>query len=206
MQQTVARNLPDFDTLMRSLISGSGLVAVGGTLLGLSSGLVNFLLFAFAALSLAYYWLIEVAHFERLWLSGFLPINARVPARNIWRGARDGGGRVYSLDGDRHGGDRPDAASALSRATVAVRHAAGAGRRLQPADPRLGPVVAVLAAFAVALAALPFWQALLLLGIGLSIQYATHVFAERAMKADALKVNALLQVLLLLALAELGGL
>lgn len=205
MQQTVARNLPDFDTLMRSLISGSGLVAVGGTLLGLSSGLVNFLLFAFAALSLAYYWLIEVAHFERLWLS-FLPINARVPARNIWRGAETAVGAYIR-------------STVIAMAVTALMLLAlyrvlqlpfatllALAGGFSQLIPRLGPVVAVLAAFAVALAALPFWQALLLLGIGLSIQYATHVFAERAMKADALKVNALLQVLLLLALAELGGL
>ncbi|HNP69741.1 MAG TPA: AI-2E family transporter [Kouleothrix sp.] len=204
-QQALARNLPDFETLTRGAISGGGLATLGSTLLGLSSSLLNFLLFAFAALSLAYYWLIEVAHFERLWLS-FLPIAARVPARNIWRNAEMAVGAYIR--------------STVIAMAVAALMLLALYRVLQlpfatllalaggfsQLIPRLGPVVAVLAAFGVALAALPPWQAFLLLLAGLALQYATHVFAERAMQADALKVNALLQVLLLLALAELGGL
>lgn len=205
MQQTIASNLPDFDTLLRVMVSGDGLAAVGSTLLGLSSSLASFLLFAFAALSLAFYWLIEVAHFERLWLS-FLPITARVQARTIWRNAEAAVGAyiratVIAI-----------AIAALMLLTLyravqlpfatLLALAGGASQLI----PRLGPVVAVLVGFGVALLALPAWLALLVLAIGLATQYATHVFAERVMKADALKVNALLQVLLLLALAELGGL
>lgn len=205
MQQTVARNLPDFDTLMRGLMSGSGLVAVGGTLLGLSSNLLNFLLFGFAALSLAYYWLIEVAHFERLWLS-FLPISARVAARNVWRNAETAVGAYI-----RSTVIAMAVAALMLLALYRVLHLPFATMLallggFSQLIPRLGPVVSVLVAFVVALVALPFWQALLLFGIGLGLQYATHVFSERSMQADALKVNALLQVLLLLALAELGGL
>jgi len=54
--------------------------------MGVAASAVNLLIFSFAALSLAYYWLIEAAHFERLWLS-LLPVGTRVRAREIWRNA-----------------------------------------------------------------------------------------------------------------------
>jgi hypothetical protein len=41
--------------------------------------------------------------------------------------------------------------------------------------------------------------------VGGTIQLVTHKFAVRSMQQDALKVNPLLQVLVLLALAYLGG-
>ena len=184
--------------------SNGGVAGVGISLLGLSSGIANFLLFAFAALSLAYYWLIEVAHFERLWLS-FLPITARPQARTIWRNAEVAVGAYIR--------------STVIAVAVAALLLLALFRVVQlpfatslalfcgmsQFIPRIGPVSSVLVAFVVALATLPAWAALLVLLIGLSIQYATHVFAERALQADALKVNAFLQVLLLLALAELGG-
>jgi predicted PurR-regulated permease PerM len=49
-------------------------------------------------------------------------------------------------------------------------------------------------------------HALVVLIVGGAIQAATHIFAVRSMQQEALKVNPLLQVLLLLVLAYLGGL
>src|SRR5512138_3398172 len=85
-QQDIARGLPDFNTLVQEIANGGGLAALGGTVMGLAGSGVSALIFGFAALSLAYYWLIEAAHFERLWLS-LLPVAARVRAREIWRNA-----------------------------------------------------------------------------------------------------------------------
>src|SRR5690349_9921565 len=66
LQRSFAGYLPDFEHLITSITRGNGLATVGGTLLGISSSAASFLIFGFAVLSLAYYWLIEVAHFERL--------------------------------------------------------------------------------------------------------------------------------------------
>jgi predicted PurR-regulated permease PerM len=86
LQQNIARGLPDFGTLMQNIANEGGLAVIGGTVLGVAGGAVSVLIFSFAALSLAYYWLIEAAHFERLWLS-LLPVGVRVRAREIWRNA-----------------------------------------------------------------------------------------------------------------------
>jgi predicted PurR-regulated permease PerM len=86
LQRTIATHLPDFDRLLGSFTRGDGLATVSGTIIGISGNVASFLLFGFAVLSLAYYWLIEVAHFERLWLS-LLPVGARVRARTVWRNA-----------------------------------------------------------------------------------------------------------------------
>ena len=71
--------------------------------------------------------------------------------------------------------------------------------------PRLGPTFVLLPAILVALTISPVY-ALVVLIAGGAIQVATHKFAVRSMQQEALKVNPLLQVLLLLALAYLGGL
>jgi predicted PurR-regulated permease PerM len=204
LQQNIVRGLPDFDTLMRSGAGGDGLAIIGGTVIGIAGGIVNLLIFAFAALSLAYYWLIEVAHFERLWLS-LLPVGARVWARDIWRNAEG-------------------AVGAYIRATViavvvsallllALYRAAGVPFAnllallggFSQIVPRLGPGVALLPAILDALLISPL-HALLVLLIGSAIQVLTHKFAVRSIQIEALKVNPLLQVLLLLALAYVGGL
>src|SRR5262249_55454498 len=70
--------------------------------------------------------------------------------------------------------------------------------------PRLGPAFVLLPAVLAALAVSPLDAVLVLLAGG-AIQVATHTFAIRSMKQEALKANPLLQVLLLLALAYLGG-
>jgi predicted PurR-regulated permease PerM len=204
LQQNIARGLPDFGTLMQNIANEGGLAVIGGTLLGVAGGAVSILIFSFAALSLAYYWLIEAAHFERLWLS-LLPVGARVRAREIWRNAEA-------------------AVGAYIRATVlAVALAALLLLALyRVADiplafglallggfsqivPRLGPAFVLLPAILVALLLSPAHAVVVLIGGG-AIQAATHTFAVRSMQQEALKVNPLLQVLLLLALAYLGGL
>jgi predicted PurR-regulated permease PerM len=204
LQKTVARGLPNFADLLRDPATGAGLTLLGGTLAGITGGLIGNLVFLIAVLCLAYYWLMEVTHFERLWLS-LLPVGARVRAREIWRNAEA-------------------AVGAYIRATVvAVSLAAllllalyemvslpfaatmallgGLGHIV----PRLGPAVALLIALLAAAMISPLEMLLVLIGGG-AILFGTHKFAVRSMQNEALKVNPLLQVLVLLALADLGGL
>ncbi|MFL5805667.1 MAG: AI-2E family transporter [Roseiflexaceae bacterium] len=203
LQQMVARGLPDFEALLQGLGDAEGLAVAGGALLGLASGIVGDLIFLFAALSLAYYWLIEATHFERLWLS-LLPVGARVRAREIWR----------NVEG---------AVGAYIRATVVAMTVAGillltvytlldlpfkvllallGG--LSQMVPRLGPALGLLLAVLVALAVSPL-EAALVLASGALVQILAHQLATRMLKARSVKVNPLLQVLLILALADVGG-
>lgn len=79
--QTLGSALPDLSTS-----GGEPAAIIGGTALGLLGGAVGQIVLLLAMLSLAFYWLSEVSHFERLWLS-FLPVTTRVRAREIWRNA-----------------------------------------------------------------------------------------------------------------------
>lgn len=203
-QRDIARGLPDFGTLVSNAANGGGVAGIGGTVMGVAGGIVNLLIFAFAALSLAYYWLIEAAHFERLWLS-LLPVGTRVRARDIWRNAEGAVGAyiratVIAI-----------AVSALLLlalyrvSLVPMAYALALLGGFSHIVPRLGPVFVLLAAVLAALTVSPLLAIVVLL-VGGAIQLATHKFAVRSMQQDALKVNPLLQVLLLLALAYLGGL
>jgi predicted PurR-regulated permease PerM len=203
LQQMVARGLPDFGTLLGELANAAGLAVAGSALIGLVGGIVGELLFVFAALSLAYYWLIEATHFERLWLS-LLPVGTRVRAREIWR----------NVEG---------AVGAYIRATVAAVAVAGllllavytlvdlpfkallallGG--LSQIVPQLGPVLGLLFAVLVALTVSPLDAALVLAG-GALVQILAQQIAMRMLKARSVKVNPLLQVLLILALVDIGG-
>jgi predicted PurR-regulated permease PerM len=204
LQQNIAHGLPDFATLLQNLAAGGGLASVGGTVLGVAGGVVNILIFSFAALSLAYYWLIEATHFERLWLS-LLPVGTRVRARDIWRNAEAAVGAYIRAT------VLAVAISALL--LLALYRVAGIPLAntlallggFSQIVPRLGPAFVLLPAVLAALMISPV-HALVVLIIGGAIQVATHTFAVRSMQQEALKVNPLLQMLLLLALAYLGGL
>jgi putative permease len=204
LERTIAAHLPDFDRILRSFTRGDGLATMSGTILGISGSIASFLLFGFAVLSLAYYWLIEVAHFERLWLS-FLPVAARVRARTIWRNAETAVGAYIRTT--------VIAVAVSALLLLALYRVVGL-----PFDtlfaliggfsqlvPRLGPILALLPPALIALALLQPLQAVVVLAVGIAIQFLTHRFAVRAIQTEALKVNPLLQVLILLALAELGG-
>jgi predicted PurR-regulated permease PerM len=204
LQQNIARGLPDFDMLVQNIATGGGLALISGTVLGVAGGAVNILIFSFAALSLAYYWLIEATHFERLWLS-LLPVGTRVRARDIWRNAEEVMGAyiratVLAL-----------AISALLLlalyriAGIPLANTLALLGGFSQIVPRLGPAFVLLPAILVALMISPV-HALVVLIVGGAIQAATHIFAVRLMQQEALKVNPLLQVLLLLVLAYLGGL
>jgi predicted PurR-regulated permease PerM len=204
LQQSVARGMPEFDALVRGGAGGGGLAVIGGTLADAAGSLVNLLIFTFAALSLAYYWLIEVAHFERLWLSQ-LPIGARLRARDIWRNAEMAVGAyirttviavavsallllaLYRLTG-------------LPFATLLALVGG-----ISHIVPRLGPAIGLIPAVAIALMTLSPLQAMLVLVLGGTIHVVVHKVSVRNMQQEALKVNPLLQVLLLLALAYVGG-
>jgi predicted PurR-regulated permease PerM len=204
LQQKIARGLPDFTTLVQNIARGGGLAVLGGTVLGVAGGVVNLLIFAFAALSLAYYWLIEAAHFERLWLS-LLPVGARVRAREIWRNAEAAVGAYIRAT------VLAVAVSALLLlalyrvAGIPLAYVLALAGGFSQIVPRLGPAFVLLLAVLAALLISPLHAAVVLL-IGGAILAVTHKFAVRSMQQEALKVNPLLQVLLLLALAYLGGL
>jgi predicted PurR-regulated permease PerM len=203
-QQNIARGLPDVGTLVQNIAGSGGLAVIGGTVIGVAGSAVSALIFGFAALSLAYYWLIEAAHFERLWLS-LLPVGTRVRARDIWRNAEAAVGAYI----------RATVLAVAVSALLLLALYRGAGISLayglaligglSQLVPRLGPAFVLLPAVLAALLISPA-HALVVLIPGGAIQLATHKFAVRTMQQDALKVNPLLQVLLLLALAYLGGL
>ena len=203
-QQDIARGLPDFNTLVQDIANGGGLAAIGGTVMGLAGSGVSALIFGFAALSLAYYWLIEAAHFERLWLS-LLPVGARVRARDIWRNAEGAVGSYIRAT--------VIAVAISALLLLALYRVSGIPLAYSLAlvggfshiVPRLGPAFALLPAVLAALALSPLHAVVVLLAGG-ALQLATHRFAVRSMKLEALKVNPLLQILLLLALAYLSGL
>ena len=205
LKQALARGLPRFEELARGGASGGGLATIGGTLLAMTGGAVSLLIFAFAAFSLAYYWLIEVAHFERLWLS-LLPIGARIRARGIWRNAEIAVGAYIrtTLVAVAVSALLLLALFRLVSLPFATLLALLGG--LSQIVPRLGPAAALLLAVAVAFLTLQPWQAAIVLALGASIHVGTHKLAVRSMKEEALKVNPLLQVLLLLALGYIGGL
>ncbi len=203
LQQMIAHGLPNFGELLRSLGDAGGLAVAGGAVLGIAGNLIGDLVFLFAALSLAYYWLIEAAHFERLWLS-LLPVSTRVRARDIWRNTES-------------------AVGAYIRSTVVAVTVAGmllltlytlVGLPFRSLlallggvahiVPSLGPALGLLPAVLVALTISPL-EALLVLVGGVLVQLLTQQLVVRMLKAQAVKVNPLLQVLLILALADLGG-
>ncbi|HEU4323516.1 MAG TPA: AI-2E family transporter, partial [Roseiflexaceae bacterium] len=204
LQQSIARGLPEFDQLMRGGASGEGLAVIGGTLAGAAGGVVNLLIFAFAALSLGYYWLIEVAHFERLWLSQ-LSIATRLRARDIWRNAEAAVGTYIRTT--------VVAVAVSALLLLALYRLIGLPFAtllaliggISHIVPRLGPGIALLPAVVIAFMTLSPLQAVLVLVIGSAIHIVIHKVSVRTMQQEALKVNPLLQVLLLLALAYVGS-
>jgi putative permease len=203
LEQMLARGLPDFGELLRGLGDAGGLALAGGALMVVAQHLVGDLLFLFAALSLAYYWLIEATHFERLWLS-LLPVGARVRARGVWRNTES-------------------AVGAYIRSTVVAVTVAGLFLLMvytlvdlpfrsllallggvAHIIPSLGPALGLLPALLVALTISPLESAIVL-GGGLLVQIIAQQIAKRMLKAQAVKVNPLLQVVVILALADLSG-
>ena len=203
LQQTIARGLPDFNTLFRGGTTSAGTTAIGGTVAGIAGSVIGDLVFIFAALSLAYYWLMEVTHFERLWLS-LLPVGARVRAREIWRNSEGAVGTYIraTVVAVAMAGLLLLALYSLVGLPFATMLALIGG--LVQLVPRLGPVLGLVPAVLVALMVSPL-EALLVLAGGAAIQILAHRVAVRLMHAESVKVNPLLQVLLLLALADLSG-
>jgi predicted PurR-regulated permease PerM len=203
LQQMVARGLPDFADLMRGLGDAGGLALAGGAVLVIAEHVLGDLVFIFAALSLAYYWLIEATHFERLWLS-LLPVGARVRARDIWRNTESAVGAYIR--------------STVVAVTVAgllllttytfmglpFRSLLALLGGIAHIIPSLGPVLGLLPAILVGLTFSPLEGAIVLV-CGALVQLLAQQIATRMLKAQAVKVNPLLQVVLILALADLSG-
>jgi predicted PurR-regulated permease PerM len=203
VQQMIARGLPDFTTLLSGLGAAGGLAVAGGAIIGITGQLIGDLVFAFAALSLAYYWLSEATHFERLWLS-LLPVDVRVRARYLWRSIES-------------------AVGAYIRSTLVAVTVAGLGLLVVYTFvglpfkallalvggiafilPSLGPALGLLPAVLVALTTSTQQAVIVLIG-GALVQFLARQLAVRMLRAQSVKVNPLLQVLLILALADVGG-
>ncbi|HEX5691529.1 MAG TPA: AI-2E family transporter, partial [Roseiflexaceae bacterium] len=203
LQQMLARGLPDFMTLLQSMSDAGGLALAGGAAMALASGLIGNLIFVIAVLSLAYYWLIEATHFERLWLS-LLPVNTRVRARDIWRNTESAVGAYIR--------STVVAVTVSGLLLLVVFTFAGLPFRSLLAlvgafahiVPSLGPALGLLPAILVGLATSPLEGLIVLVGGGI-VQIIAREIARRMLKAQAVKVNPLLQVLLILALADVAG-
>jgi predicted PurR-regulated permease PerM len=171
--------------------------------MGIAAHLIGDLVFLFAALSLAYYWLIEATHFERLWLS-LLPVGARVRARDIWRNTESAVGAYIR--------STVVAVTVAGLLLLTVYTLAGLPFRSLLAllggvahiVPSLGPALGLLPAVLVGLTVSPL-EGAIVLGGGALVQLIAQQIAVRMLKAQAVKVNPLLQVVLILALVDLGG-
>lgn len=199
IQQAIARGLPEFNEFIHSS-PGTGLTVAGN----ITSNVIGDAVLLIAMLSLTYYWLIEVTHFERLLLS-LLPVNTRVRARLIWRNVEDVVGTYLRTTGCAIivAGLGLLTLYVVLKLPFAATLALIGG--LSHLVPRLGPALALVLAVIVALLISPQEALFVLIG-GAAIQILIHSVAVRIMQKEALKVNPLLQVLLLLVLAELGGL
>jgi predicted PurR-regulated permease PerM len=202
-QQMITRGLPDFLTLLRGLGDAGGLALAGGAVLNIFGSLVGNLIFLIAALSLAYYWLIEATHFERLWLS-LLPVGVRVRARDVWRRTEGAVGAYIR--------STVVAVTVSGLLLLVVYTFVGLPFRsllallgaLSHIVPSLGPALGLLPAVLVAMTFSPVKGALVLAG-GAFVQILAREIARRMLVAQAVKVNPLLQVLLILALVDVAG-
>lgn len=204
--QTLSDALPDL-----SAGGGEPAAIIGSTVLGLVGGAAGQIVLLLAMLSLAFYWLSEVSHFERLWLS-LLPVTTRVRAREIWRNAETAVGAyirstlvavvlaslllltLFSLVNWLPGvGTIP---------FITLLALLGGAAHLVPA---IGPALALLLIVATTATVSPLAAAIIFVA-GAAIQVGVQQVAARMMANHTGRVNPLLQVLLLLALGELGGL
>jgi putative permease len=198
----LAVDAPTTEEIVEALAPfGAGDVLTG--LLGLTSGVFQPLLFVVGALTLAFYWMLEQSKVEWLWLS-LLPLQARMAARNIWT-------RIIAETG------------IYVRATVLIvvlttlllavvynlldlpfaTLLALIGGVVQIV-PWLGAVFGILLPALIALAQGPLVAALTLAS-GILVLLVVKRVAEPWLFRNAVQVNPLLIVLLLLALFELGG-
>ena len=200
LQQAITRGLPDMATMIQQSDISSALSLISGVV----SGAIGDVVLLIAMLSLAYYWLTDAAHFERLLLS-LLPVTARVTAREIWRTTEMAVGTYI----------RATVRTVVLAAVLLLALYSSAGLpfavtlavlgALSHLIPRLGPALALIPAVLAATTISPAAAGLILL-LSALIQIMTHHVAEQSMRDEAFKVNPLLQVLLLLALIEFGGL
>lgn len=187
------------ETFSRQQINDLGLLAVG-----LTSGVFTWLLLLLSVASLGFYWLLEQPAIERLWLS-LLPLQVRVPVRAGWK-------QIYAEIGLYV---RQEVvvimlttivlASLFSALGVPGAVALAILGGIAQVIPLLGlplaliPATLVLATRDPAMAGALFGLALLSLGI------IKGLIGPRLLR-QGISVNPLLVILLILALAKLGGL
>jgi predicted PurR-regulated permease PerM len=177
---------------------------LGGFALGLTSGLFTSLLLLLSVASLGFYWLLEQPSIERLWLS-LLPLQGRVPVRAAWKQIYAEIGRYVRqvaviivlttvILGSLY--------SALAVPGAAILAILGG---IAQVVPLLGIPLALLPAV-VALATRDPLLALVLLVLGLlALGIIRGLIGPRLLR-KGISVNPLLVIILILALAQLGGL
>lgn len=81
-RSTIGSSMPALDTLVTSSGSGDATSAFG-MVTSIAVSTLSTLILIFAVASFSFYWLIDEARITRLWLS-LLPLHVRVPARAMW--------------------------------------------------------------------------------------------------------------------------
>ena len=192
---------PSTGTLTGSLANNSA--ELGSLLVGVTSGAVTLGVLIFSVASLAFYWLLDRARLERLWLS-MLPLRARVPARTLWE-------QIYREVGIFVRGEAAMVLLTVIALLSAYEIAGLPGAALlalvgglAQVLPLIGPPVALVPALAVAATQGPtavgytLGLGILVLGI-IKLVIAPRVFRK------GLNVNPVLLVIVIMALANVGG-
>lgn len=199
---TIGQNLPPIVSLVQSSGSG-GATSAFAWLAWTVQSVLSALILIFAVLSLAFYWLVDESRITRLWLS-FLPLHIRVPARAMWD-------QVYREVGLylRGEGVTVILSTIILLCVYSITGLPGAATLAL-----IGGVAMVLPVLGVPLALVP--GALVALtrsyetfGLTLALALVSLLIIKRVIGPhlfrDALKVNPVLQVIVILSLAKLTG-
>jgi predicted PurR-regulated permease PerM len=203
LAQSVGELLPSTIVLVGSLANGD-VNQVGALLLALTTDLLTVGAVVISVASLGCYWLLDQQRIERLWLS-LLPLDARTRARAVWR-------QIYDEVGLYVRGEASIVAisavvllslySALHLPGAALLAVFGAVAQVVPL---LSVPIALLPALLVALTQGSWAVALTLVGTLYALGVIRLIIGPRVFSAGA-NVNPVLVIVLILALAQLGGL
>lgn len=197
----LGQNLPALDSLTDA--SGSGGTSAFAVVAWTVQSLLSTLILIFAVASLAFYWLLDEARITRLWLS-LLPLQVRVPARAMWE-------QIYREVGLFLRGEVItvilSAFALMCVYTIAGVPAAvslGLIGGLLMVVPVLGIPLALIPSGLVALTqSYPAFFIALALGLT-ALLIIKHLIGPRVFKG-ALRVNPVLQVVVIMALANTVG-
>lgn len=196
--------LPPTASLVEALAGGQ-FAALSSFVFGLTSSAVTWAVLFLSVVSLGFYWLLSQQHFERLWFS-LLPLHVRVPVREVWK-------TIYTEVGIYVQGVAVIVALSIVALTSvfsmldvpgAVVLAVVGG--LAQVIPLLGIPIALLPAVFVALAVRSPLMALSTLVLSLVVLGIIKGIIAPRLFRRGVNVNPVLVILLIMALAELGGL